>query len=88
MSAKDDALDYIYQASADELTELRKAIGQRSSRLTRTFQVGESVEFDAKGFLRKGKVVKVNTKTVKILTENSGIWNVAGSLLRRSPKPV
>lgn len=47
------------------------------------FYVGQSVWFiSRKGYRVDGEVIKVNTKSVKIKSEDHGVWNVSSSLLK------
>lgn len=54
---------------------------ERQSRAKRDLQVGSKVTFVVGGTPVKGKVTKINRKTVKVETKTHGIWRVSPTLL-------
>ena len=53
------------------------------SREAKKFSKGDKVSFDhPREGVVTGKVIKVNQKTVSVVTEAGSHWNVAGSLLK------
>ena len=76
----------------DELAQIVDALKlQRqfiSKQNIRSFAVGDSVEFVARGRAVTGKVVKVNRKNVKVHEDGYGIWIVPASLLQRAEQPA
>jgi len=85
--------DFIKSLSRDELVfinrlivERLKLLSQRASTDAMTqFNLGEQVEFDGPdGKLRKGSIVKLNKKTVKVLLQTGAAWSVSPEFLRSS----
>ena len=66
------------------IVERLKLISQaRATMLMTSFTQGDRVEFDAAdGDLLQGTVVRLNKKTVSILTDGGARWNVFPGLLR------
>jgi hypothetical protein len=86
----------IEHLSEKELIELNCRIVERIKLLEKArvngdmmrFSQGDRVAFEPQtGTLVKGTLVKFNTKTVRILTDDGDIWNVAPRFLRRLSKP-
>ena len=84
--------DFIKDLREDELRYLNRLIVERlklmsqarSTREMAKYNIGEFVEFqDDGGNLIAGRIVKLNKKTVSILTKNNHKWNVSPGLLRR-----
>lgn len=85
--------------SQDELREVGKALNRRFRALQPSaaqsgFKPGDPVEFDARGQTLRGKVKKVNEKSVSVVPDGGGAeWRVGPSLLRpakpaaRRPEP-
>jgi len=57
--------------------------GNASALKVLSFAVGDRVSFKHKGKSNLGTVIKVNKKTVKVKTDEIGVWNVGGSHLTR-----
>ena len=77
----------IQKMNNDELNAVVRAIKQRRTYLARqsanTFQVGDTVNFAARGMQVVGTVTKVNVKTVQVRQNNSlTLWKVHASLLK------
>lgn len=87
----------IAQMNQAELQTVIKAINRRNRQLVATaaaiiadtLHVGDAVWFDAKsrGVIR-GKVKKINTKTVKVTADNGVEWTVHATLVRKLAKAV
>ena len=45
------------------------------------FGVGDKISFEANGRIITGTIIRLNQKTVSIITENKEKWNVAPSLI-------
>lgn len=60
---------------------LKARHGHNAGHAARAFKVGDQVEFDEGGKTWKGKVIKVNQKTVDVQC-NNGRWQVQRALLR------
>lgn len=85
----------IAQMNQAELQTVIKAINRRNRQLVAmaaaviadTLHVGDAVWFDAKkrGVIR-GKVKKINTKTVKVTADNGVEWTVHATLVRKLVK--
>ncbi|MFW6243340.1 MAG: hypothetical protein ACOC2W_04205 [bacterium] len=71
-----------------DLTELINLIKWRRDILEKSnvckYEIGTRVEFDSDGNVVKGKVIKINRKTIKVRTDKGVLWKVSGSLLRSS----
>ena len=65
---------------------LRVRYGELQAASTKTFRLGSKVEFfSRRGFMVKGKVTKINKKTVQVLDEEKHqIWKVSPGLLKVS----
>jgi hypothetical protein len=77
----------IQKMNNDELNAVVRAIKLRRTYLARqsanTFQVGDTVNFAARGMQVVGTVTKVNVKTVQVRQNNSlTLWKVHASLLK------
>jgi len=74
--------------SADELRSIsqatKAAYTMLQSREKFSFYVGQSVGFTAKGELVKGKVTKINQKTINVRADNGREWKVSPSLLKKA----
>jgi hypothetical protein len=86
----------IDQLTEEELIELNHKIVERLKFLTSmrahadmmAFTIGEPVSFSPPGRGElTGMLVKYNTKTVTVLTEDGKKWNVSPHLLERVKKP-
>lgn len=87
----------IAQMNQAELNTVINAIKRRNKQLiamaaenvTDDLRVGDAVWFDAKsrGVIR-GKVKKINTKTVKVTADNGVEWTVHATLVRKMTKAV
>jgi len=72
-------LVYLNRLVVERLKLLRQAL---STTEMAKYNIGESVSFrDNTGMLRKGRIIKLNKKTVSIITEDNEKWNVAPGLL-------
>ena len=81
-----DVYDYINSADNETLNLIITQINRRRSALqeeaTDNFVVGQDVEFTRKdGDLVKGKIDKINRKTIHVKTDLV-MWKVSPSLLR------
>jgi len=81
MANLSDFLKVINGATTDELHEFNRIIEQR---LTTSFKVGDRVQFDAgsRGII-KGKIAKVNQKSIKIIADTGARWSVAPVFLTK-----
>lgn len=81
MANLSDFLNVIKGASTAELHEFNRIIEQR---LKVSFKVGNKVQFDTgnRGII-KGKITKVNQKTVGILADSGMRWKVHPSFLSK-----
>ncbi len=81
MANLQDFLGVIKGASTAELNEFGKIIKQR---LTVSFRIGNKVQFDAgyRGTIR-GKVVKINIKTISVVADGGMKWTVHPTFLTK-----
>jgi len=74
--------------SNDELNQIIDAVKlQRqfiSVQAVRSFAVGDTVEFTARGRVIQGTVTKVNRKNIKVREAGYGTWNVPAAMLRQA----
>ena len=84
--------EFIKGLSEQELRYLNRLIVERlklisqakSTKAMARFNLGDLVEFqDNEGNQVTGRIIKLNKKTVSILTDGNQRWNVAPALLRR-----
>jgi hypothetical protein len=72
----------------DELNQIVEALKlQRqfiSVQAVRSFRVGDTVEFTARGRVIRGTVDKVNRKNIKVREAGYGVWNVPAAMLRQA----
>ena len=62
---------------------LRRSRDMSRMRAAGSFQVGEKVTFTARNGVRYyGVVTKVNTKNIKVTTNDGRFWNVSATLLQ------
>ena len=82
--------------SEKELIELNRKVVERLKLLEKArlngdmmpFSLGDRVAFEPQtGTLVKGSLIKFNTKTVRILSDDGDTWNVSPRFLRRLSKP-
>lgn len=57
----------------------------RAHRAMLEFSIGDRVEFDADGRTVTGVITRYNRKTVSLLADDAGRWNVSPALLRPAP---
>lgn len=83
--------DFIKDLSEEELVYLNRLIVERLKLMHQVkstlemakYNIGERVEFENnEGNVLTGRVIKLNKKTVSILTDDRQRWNVAPVLLR------
>ena len=83
--------DFIKNLSEEELIYLNRLIVERIKLISQAkstfemakFNIGERVQFENNdGNIIKGRVIKLNKKTVSILTDERQRWNVAPVFLR------
>jgi len=55
-----------------------------SVQAVRSFAVGDTVEFTARGRVIQGEVIKVNRKNIKVREAGYGTWNVPAAMLRQA----
>jgi hypothetical protein len=86
---------FIKELSEEELRYLNRLIVERlklidqakSTRAMGRFNIGESVEFpDREGRIKSGRIVRLNKKTVTIITDDGEQWNVSPGLLKEKGK--
>ncbi len=84
--------DFIKTLNKDELVYLNRLVVQRVKLLNQLeatnkmteFNLGDYVHFsDQRGTVISGKIIKMNRKTLSVLTDDSIQWNVHPSLLHR-----
>jgi hypothetical protein len=80
------ALTAINRMDMDQLNAVIRKVKERRNYLTRqkavTFEIGDTVNFAARGMQVVGTVTKVNLKTVQVRQNNSlTVWRVHASLL-------
>lgn len=77
--------EFIKGLSIDELISLNKMVVERikvlnqieTSNAMRKYNIGESVKFkDNNNQIIEGKIIKINKKTISILTNGNIQWNV------------
>jgi len=81
----------ISQMNEQELLALNRQIVARIRFLRQSreqvqmleFNIGDRVSFEDRGVPHYGVLHRYNRKTVTVLTEDGGHWNVSPSLLRR-----
>ena len=87
--------EFLKQLTKDELRYLNRMVVDRLKLLSQldtvrqmtNFTLGERVEFDdGTGGVQRGNIIKMNKKTVSILTDTARRWNVHPSFLRRTEK--
>jgi hypothetical protein len=96
----DDLLDSLNELNYEELITLNRAIAARVKQLNllraqselQRFSVGNQVQFmSSAGDLIIGTIVRLNKKTVSLVTEEGNRWKVSPSLLTKltnaSPVP-
>ena len=86
------ATDLIAIANDTQLNWLMRLMKERWSRLdeaaTSSFKVGDTVKFTTKNSdTRYGSVIKVNRKTVRVLTQAGLPWKVSSHILEHSDGP-
>lgn len=81
MANLSDFLKIINGATTAELHEFNRIVEQR---LTVSFRLRDKVQFDAgyRGVI-KGKIIKVNRKTVGVLADSGMRWKVDPTLLTK-----
>lgn len=85
------AVELIYQMDNAQINEVVEALKLKRQYLakqaTRSVIVGDIVEFDARGRIVRGKVTKVNQKTLQVREDRGGLvstnWKVTASLVRK-----
>lgn len=84
--------EFIKGLSIDELISLNKMVVERikvlnqieTSNAMRKYNIGECVEFeDNNNQIIKGRIIKINKKTISILTNGNLQWNVHPSFIRK-----
>jgi hypothetical protein len=96
----DDLLDSLEELHYEELVTLNRAVVARIKQLNalkaqcelQRFRVGNQVQFiSSEGDLIIGTIVRLNKKTVSLVTEEGAHWKVSPSLLKKlinaSPVP-
>ena len=88
-----EMIAFLNTATTAELLELNRAVVARIKyaqkmnqvRAGNQFTVGEIVSFISKrtGMPIKGRITKINTKTVKLDCAANGLWSVSPSLLKK-----
>ena len=74
---------------ADELRKIVKIAKIRDSELsamaTAVLKIGDRVVFDlprhCKMSYAKGRIIKINKKTVRVKTDGHGVWDVAANMI-------
>lgn len=85
------AVELIYQMDNAQINEVIEAIKLKRTYLakqaTRAVVVGDTVEFDGRGRTIRGKVTKVNQKTLQVREDRGGLvatnWKVTASMVRK-----
>jgi hypothetical protein len=85
------AVELIYQMDNAQINEVIDAIKLKRTYLakqaTRAVVVGDIVEFDGRGRTIRGKVTKVNQKTLQVREDRGGLvatnWKVTASMVRK-----
>jgi len=84
--------EFIKSLNEEELRYLNRLIVERlklisqakSTKEMAKYNIGDLVEFqDNEGDIVSGRIIKLNKKTVSILTDGNQRWNVAPVFLRR-----
>jgi uncharacterized protein YkvS len=85
MNTVQTAVAAINSMNNDELEQVVDAIKLRrtylSRQTTRQLATGDSVEFEARGRVVRGRVTKINRKTVIVHEPGYGNWKVPASLV-------
>ena len=85
--------EFIKSLNEEELRYLNRLIVERlklisqakSTKAMAKHNLGDLVEFpDNEGNIVSGRIIRLNKKTVSILTDNNQRWNVAPVFLRRN----
>mgnify|MGYP001046045458 FL=1 len=88
MNSVQTAIAAINTMENDELEQIVDAIKLRRTYLsretTRQLAKGDSVEFEARGRVVRGRVTKINRKTVIVHESGYGNWKVPASLVRKT----
>jgi hypothetical protein len=76
-----DELDKIIEALNGVIKAKQRSLQEG---LAKSFSVGDNVRFNnKKGDVIEAKVIKVNTKTLKVKEASGTIWNVSTNLLTK-----
>ena len=78
--------EFIKSLNEEELRYLNRLIVERLKLISKKakYNIGDLVEFrDNEGDIVSGRIIKLNKKTVSILTDSNQRWNVAPVFLRR-----
>lgn len=81
-----DVINTIHQMTADQAACVMEAARMRRDYMTRaTIGIGDTVQFNAgaRRGMRRGTVVKINTKRYVVDCGVNGRWNVAPNLLTK-----
>ncbi len=84
--------DFIKTLSLDELLHMNRIVVERAKMLRQietynqmaNFVIGDRVQFtDANHTIHTARVVKMNRKTISVVTSDNQQWNVSPGALRR-----
>jgi len=84
--------DFIKTLSLDELLHMNRIVVERAKMLRQietynqmaNFVIGDRVQFtDASHTIHTARVVKMNRKTISVVTSDNQQWNVSPGALRR-----
>ena len=86
MNTVQTAVTAIRNMNNDELAQVIEAVKLQRTWLARTtaraLNVGDTVEFAARGRVIRGEVMKVNRKNIKVFEDDYRVWNVPASMLK------
>lgn len=84
----DDVLKYLEQATKEDMNRIIRGINDRRAQLSQIeamkFRKGDKVEFNSSktGELVKGTILKINQKTISLLSDEGTNWRVSPGMLR------
>ncbi len=86
-----EIVNIIPQLDEHQLIQLNRRIVERIKFLNKSRQLnemskfykGDSVSFECSGDIKTGTIIRLNQKTVSIITEDNERWNVAPSFLSK-----
>lgn len=90
MSALDEAIEALRKIDNQEdlnviASEWKRQMTYIGNQNKRGLKIGDMVEWESRGLVRKGKIRKMNRKTMDIVAPNNGMW---GETVTRVPNSM